>query len=45
MDSGCAVPAEDQIMDDFDVLKFILPEEIIGIMDQMLGFEVRNRHV
>ena len=43
MDSGCSVPSEDSTMEDFDPLDYTLPEEIIGIMDQILCFEVRMR--
>lgn len=40
MDSGCAVPEKDATMDQFDPLMYTLPEEIIGLMDQMLCYEV-----
>jgi len=39
MDIGYVAPDEDSTLDDFDPLSFILPEEIIGIMDQMLCHE------
>lgn len=40
MDSGFMMPEKDAIVDNFDPLKPVLPEEIIGIMDQMLCYEV-----
>lgn len=40
MDSGYLAPGE-TLEDDYDVLKPLLPEEVIGIMDQMLCLEVR----
>lgn len=30
--------------DDYDVLRELLPEEVVGIMDQLLCFEVRPMH-
>lgn len=39
MDSGYLAPGE-TIEDDYDVLKPLLPEEVVGIMDQMLCLEV-----
>lgn len=39
MDSGYLAPGE-TLEDDYDVLKPLLPEEVIGIMDQMLCLEV-----
>ena len=39
MDSGYLVPGE-TLEDDYDVLKELLPEEVVGIMDQMLCYEV-----
>lgn len=39
MDSGYLAPG-DTLEDDYDVLKPLLPEEVIGIMDQMLCLEV-----
>ena len=45
MDSGCSMPDQDAAMEQFDPLDYTLPEEILGIMDQMLAFEVsENRH-
>ncbi len=41
MDSGFLAPGE-TLHDDYDVLKELLPEEVIGIMDQMLCYEVRS---
>lgn len=40
MDSGFLAEGE-MFEDDFDVLKELLPEEIIGLMDQILCYEVR----
>lgn len=42
MDSGLAVPDQDAAMEQFDPLMYTLPEEIIGIMDQIFEFEVRS---
>lgn len=39
MDSGCLAPRE-TLDDNYDVLRQLLPEEVIGIMDQMLCHEV-----
>ncbi len=39
MDSGYLTAGE-TLDDDYDVLQALLPEEVIGIMDQMLCFEV-----
>ena len=39
MDSGYLAPGE-TLDDDYDVLRDLLPEEVIGIMDQMLCYEV-----
>ncbi|PGH23171.1 hypothetical protein AJ80_02808 [Polytolypa hystricis UAMH7299] len=39
MDSGYLAPGE-TLDDDYDVLKPLLPEEVIGIMDQLLSHEV-----
>lgn len=41
MDSGLLIPDKDTAVDNFDPLQNMLPEEIIGIMDQLLSFEVR----
>lgn len=40
MDSGYLGPGE-TLEDDYDVLHEILPEEVVGIMDQLLCSEVR----
>ncbi|GAB7340703.1 hypothetical protein MBLNU457_7090t1 [Dothideomycetes sp. NU457] len=40
MDSGFAVPDQDAAMEQFDPLMYTLPEEIIGIMDQIFEFEM-----
>ena len=39
MDSGYLQPGE-TLEDQYDVYRKLLPEEIIGIMDQMLCYEV-----
>ena len=39
MDSGFLAPGE-TLEDDFDVLAEITPAELLGVMDQMLCFEV-----
>ena len=39
MDSGY-LACGDYVEHDYDVLREILPNEVIGIMDQMLCFEV-----
>lgn len=41
MDSGF-LESEESLEDDFDVLGELLPEEVVGIMDQMLCFEVSH---
>lgn len=41
MDSGYLVPG-DTLDDDYDVLKKLLPEEVLGVMDQLICFEVRS---
>ena len=41
MDSGFLLPGE-TLEDDYDVLRTLLPEEVIGIMDQMLCYEVNS---
>lgn len=40
MDSGLLIADKDAAVDNFDPLQNMLPEEIIGIMDQLLSFEV-----
>lgn len=40
MDSGFVLPEKDAAVDNFDPLQKMLPEEIIGIMDQLLSSEV-----
>lgn len=40
MDSGFLEPHE-LLYDTYDVLQNLLPEEVIGIMDQLLCYEVR----
>ena len=42
MDSGYLQPGE-TLEDEYDVMRKLLPEEILGIMDQMLCFEVCSR--
>lgn len=39
MDSGFLAPGE-SLDEDYDVLKELLPEEVVGIMDQLVCFEV-----
>ncbi len=39
MDSGYLTAGE-TLEDDYDVLRELLPEEVLGIMDQLLCFEV-----
>ncbi|PGH18870.1 hypothetical protein AJ79_00286 [Helicocarpus griseus UAMH5409] len=39
MDSGYLAPGE-TLDDDYDVLRKLLPEEVVGIMDQLLCYEV-----
>lgn len=39
MDSGL-LPSGESVEHDYDVLKELLPGEVIGIMDQILCFEV-----
>ena len=39
MDSGHLI-GDDTLEDHYDVLRGLLPEEVLGIMDQMLCFEV-----
>ena len=39
MDSGYLQPGE-ALEDEYDVLRKLLPAEVLGIMDQMLCFEV-----
>ena len=41
MDSGYLAPGE-TLEDDYDILKPLLPEEVVGIMDQMLCLEVSS---
>lgn len=41
MDSGYLAPGE-VIDDDYDVLQNLQPEEVIGIIDQLICFEVRS---
>lgn len=40
MDSGLLIPDKDAAVDNFDPLQNMLPEEIVGVMDQLLSFEV-----
>lgn len=39
MDSGC-LEAGESLEDDFDVLRELIPEEVIAVMDQILCCEV-----
>lgn len=41
MDSGYLTPGE-TLDDDYDIWRELLPEEVIGIMDQLLCHEVRS---
>jgi len=44
MDSGYLDPGENHakaLEDDYDVMRELLPEEVVGIMDQLLCHEVR----
>ena len=41
MDSGYLAPGE-TLDDDYDVWRELLPEEVVGIMDQLLCQEVRS---
>lgn len=43
MDSGFLAQGE-SLDDDYDVLRELLPEEVIGIIDQLICFEVGIRH-
>lgn len=43
MDSGYLAPGE-TLDHNYDVMKKLLPEEVIGIMDQLLCYEVRLIH-
>ena len=43
MDSGFLAEGESH-EDEFDVLRVLLPEEVVGLMDQMLCYEVSARH-
>ena len=42
MDSGFLLPGE-KLHDDYDVLREPLPEEVLGIIDQMICYEVNLR--
>ncbi|KAL2265163.1 hypothetical protein VTJ83DRAFT_6263 [Remersonia thermophila] len=39
MDSGCLAPGE-SLYEDYDLARPLLPSEVIGIIDQLLSFEV-----
>lgn len=41
MDSGCLSEGE-SLDEEYDVTKNLLPEEILGIIDQLLCLEVRD---
>lgn len=41
MDSGYLAEGE-SLDDDYDILRALVPEEVISIMDQMMCFEVRS---
>lgn len=40
MDSGC-VKSEEELEETYDVSRQLLPEEVLGIIDQLLCLEVR----
>lgn len=40
MDSGCLAPGE-SLDENYDVKRPLLPQEVLGIMDQLLCHEVR----
>lgn len=40
MDSGLYIPEKDDVVDNFDPLQKLLPEEVVGVMDQLFCFEV-----
>ena len=42
MDSGCLAPGESLDVD-YDVTRSLLPQEVLGIIDQLLCLEVRPR--
>lgn len=42
MDSGFLAPGE-SLDDDYDVLRKLVPEQVIGIIDQLICFEVGIR--
>lgn len=42
MDSGCVKPG-DEFEELYDVSRPLLPEEVIGIIDQLLCHEVRDQ--
>ena len=39
MDSGC-VESEEDLEETYDAARPLLPEEVVGIMDQLLSLEV-----
>lgn len=43
MDSGHLEPGE-ALEDQYDIMREMLPEEVLGIMDQMLCYEVGSRY-
>jgi hypothetical protein len=47
MDSGYIAPGENlaqALEDDYDVRRPLTPEEVVGLMDQLLCHEVRDVH-
>lgn len=40
MDTGFLSSGE-RMDDDYDVMRYLLPEEVLGIIDQLICFEVR----
>jgi hypothetical protein len=43
MDSGCLEPGE-SLDSEYEVSRSLLPEEVLGIIDELLCHEVRCRH-
>lgn len=42
MDSGCSLPGA-EVEETYDVSRSLLPEEVLGIMDQLLCHEVSSK--
>lgn len=43
MDSGCVAPGE-KFEEEYDVSRKLLPEEVLGIIDELLCHEVNTTH-